>query len=73
MGSSLKSIKALDYFLLFKKERGKGMKRVGSILVALMLLFNVSFGYVLTVTYNGNQAVSDIAGGETVVVGLSCR
>jgi len=49
------------------------MKKVVSMMMAVMLLLNVSFGYTLTVTYNGSQTVREVEGGRDVIVGLSSR
>jgi len=49
------------------------MKKVGSLLVAFVLLLNVSFGYTLMVTYDGDEIVRDVESGYMVIVGLSNR
>jgi len=49
------------------------MKKVGRLLVALVLLLNVSFGYTLTITFNAKETTSEVEGGQTVTFGLSSR
>jgi len=49
------------------------MKKVVSVMFALVLMLNVSFGYTLTITYNGEITTREVEANEVVTFGLSSR